>query len=73
MDSKNEIPLSGITKEPERPSLPAVCVISEIVKFDSLLPDELLCFFAQLAVRKKADSMRTNLTTMLSNLMRIKP
>ena len=72
MDSKKEIQLSGITKEPERPSLPAVCVISETVKFVSLLPDELLCFFAQLTVRKIADSMRANPPRMLSALMRIK-
>ena len=71
MDSKNEIPFSGITKEPERPSLPAVCVISETVKFESLLPEELLCFFAQLTVRKIADSMRANPPRMLSALMRI--
>ena len=72
MDSKNEIPFSGITKEPERPSLPAVCVISETVKFESLLPEELLCFFAQLTVRKIADSMRANPPRMISALMRIK-
>jgi len=71
MDSKNEIPFSGITKEPERPSLPDVCVISETVKFESLLPEELLCFFAQLTVRKIADSMRANPPRMLSALMRI--
>ena len=73
MDSKKEIPLSGITKEPERPSLPAVCVISETVKVESLLPEELLCFFAQLTVRKIADSMRANPPRMISALMRIKP
>ena len=73
MDSKKEIQLSGITKEPERPSLPAVCVISETVKVESLLPEELLCFFAQLTVRKIADSMRANLPRMISALMRIKP
>ena len=72
MDSKNEIPFPGITKEPERPSLPAVCVISETVKFESLLPEELLCFFAQLTVRKITDSMRANPPRMLSALMRIK-
>ena len=72
MDSKNEIPLSGITNEPEKPSLPAVCVISETVKFESLLPEELLCFFAQLTVRKIADSMRANPPRILSALMRIK-
>ena len=72
MESKNEIPFSGITKEPERPSLPAVCVISETLKFESLLPEELLCFFAQLTVRKIADSMRANPPRMLSALMRIK-
>ena len=38
MDSKNEIPLSGITNDPENPSLPAVCVISETVKVESLCP-----------------------------------
>ena len=72
MDIKNEIPFSGITKEPERPSLPAVCVISETIKFESLLPEELLCFFAQLTVRKIADSMRANPPRMLSAFMRIK-
>ena len=60
-------------KEPERPSLPAVCVISETVKVESLLPDELLYLFAQLTVRKIADSMRANLPRMISALMRIKP
>ena len=73
MDSKNEIPLSGITKEPERPSLPAVCVIYETEKFGSLHPEELLCFFAQLTVRKIADSMRANPPRIISPLMRIKP
>ena len=72
MDSKNEIPLSGITKEPEKPPLPAVCVISESVKVELLLPEELLCFFEQLTVRKIADSMRANPPRMLSALMRIK-
>jgi len=72
MDSKNEIPFPGITKEPERPSLPAVCVMSETEKFGSLLPEELLFFFAQLTVRKIADSMRTNPLRILSALMRIK-
>ena len=71
MDSKNEIPFPGITKEPERPSLPAVCVISETVKLESLFPEELLCFFAQLTVRKIADSMRANPPRMISALMRI--
>ena len=73
IDSKNEIPFSGITKEPERPSLPAVCVISVTVKFESLLPEELLCFFAQLTVRKIADSMRANPPKIIFALMRIKP
>ena len=72
MDSKNDIPFSGITKEPERPPLPAVCVISETEKFELLLP-ELLCFFAQLTVRKIADSMRANPLRMISALMRTKP
>ena len=73
MDSKNEIPFSGITKEPESPSLPAVSVISETVKFELLLPVELLCFFAQLTVRKITDSMRANPMSLLSALMPIKP
>jgi len=73
MESKNEIPFPGITNEPERPSLPAVCVISETAKFESLFPEELLCFFAQLTVRKIADSMRANPPRMISALMRIKP
>jgi len=45
MDSKNEILFSGITNEPEKPLLPVVCVISETVRSESLLSEELLCFF----------------------------
>ena len=73
MDSKNEIPFSGITKEPDRPSLPVDCMISVTVRFESLLTEELLCFFAQLTVRKIADSMRANPPRIISALMRIKP
>ena len=69
MESKNEIQFFGIIKEPERPSLPAVCVISETVRFESLLPDELLRFLAQLTVRKITDSMIVNPMSDFSILM----
>ena len=72
MESKKEIPFSGITKEPESPSPPVFCMSSKTVKFVSLLSEELLCFFAQLTVSKITDSIRTNLPSCFSGFMSIK-